>query len=269
MSAQLVSEMDTTETLPWVRDMQGLTEMIIELMASKCYTCVAPDGAMVEASHWSDVLGNPPASSLDSFLDKNETDLGYATHIASKTHVVNKMTDTNRKFMMADNCVVVPQLVARVLKARGVENVSVGELRFVYSTKFNLPAVRQGETGQRYRLLHHVTVGTIAGRPAPPHIVHGVLRVDGYAIDLLAPALGNSSRNNAAVWPVKNKFDHPDETGTYSSWRQESSAIQCDLLTNHSMEAMLDETLFSFVDLKPSEKITLLEQLKALMQKYV
>ena len=70
MSAQLVPEMDTTEALPWVRDMQSLTQGIIELMALTCYTCVAPDGAMVEASHWSDVLGNPPASSLDSFLDK-------------------------------------------------------------------------------------------------------------------------------------------------------------------------------------------------------
>ncbi len=33
MSAELVPEMDTTEALPWVRDMQGLTERIIELIA--------------------------------------------------------------------------------------------------------------------------------------------------------------------------------------------------------------------------------------------
>jgi len=35
MSAELVPEMDTTEALPWVRDMQGLTERIIELIALK------------------------------------------------------------------------------------------------------------------------------------------------------------------------------------------------------------------------------------------
>lgn len=244
--------------------MQGLAEKIIELLASTYYTCVAPVGAMVEASYWSDVLDNVynPAA-LDSFLDKNETDLGYATHIASKTRVVNRMTDANRKFMMADNCVVVPQLVARVLKARGVENVSVGELRFVYSTKFTLPAMRHGLDG--YKLLHHVTVGTIAGRPAPPHIVHGVLRVDGYAIDLLAPALGNCGRKYAAVWPVTNKFDHPEETGTYSSWTKESSALQCDFLTNYTIKALLDETFFSYVDVNPGGKKTALKRLKALM----
>ena len=224
----------------WVPAMLDLVERINELLARKLYTCYAPVCELYDSSNWPTLLGNPSAAELATFLDSPDTRLGFATHIAWKTQAVDTVDDINRKYMMADLCSIVPQLIARVLRARGIPNVSVGVLRFVYDKSFELPAMNI-EGG--YRLLHCVTTRDVAGKTFPPHIRHCVLRVDGYAVDLLAATLGNTGKDTVAVWPETEKFEHPEETGKYFSWCAKSSAQFCDLLDHDTTVNMIQYTI--------------------------
>jgi len=227
-------------TPTWVPAMLDLVERINEVLARKLYSCYAPVCELSDSSNWPTILGNPPAAELATFLDWPDTSLGFATHIAWKTQAVNTVDDINRKYMMADLCSIVPQLIARVLRARGIPNVSVGTLRFVYDKSYQLPAMNI-EGG--YRLLHRVTTRDVAGKTFPPHILHHVLRVDGYAVDLLAATLGNTGKDTVAVWPETEKFEHPEQTGKYFSWCAKGSASFCNLLDYYPTVAMIQYTI--------------------------
>jgi hypothetical protein len=233
--------------------MQVLAERIIGVIASTmsrstqraaCNT--VPDGPLVDASHWSDddVLG----------AGGRAVGLEHATHIANKTRHETKVTDANRKYTLADCCVLVHQMVARALISRGVQNVTVGELRFVFNKTFVLPALRVGNDGRNtFRLLQHVATHPVGGQPHPPHIVHTVLKVDGFAVDLLAAALGNSSQATVAVWPVDEQFTHPENTGIYQSWRASGSREQREILAVSLDQMLEDDEGLGDMELKPRE----------------
>jgi len=227
-------------TPTWVPAMLELVERINEVLARKLYTCYAPVCELSDSSNWPTLLGNPSAAELATFLDSRDTGLGCATHIAWKTQAVDTVDDITRKYMMADQCSIVPQLIARVLRARGIPNVSVGTLRFVYDKSYKLPAMNC-EGG--YRLLHRVTTRDVASKTFPPHIVHHVLRVDGYAVDLLAATLGNTGKDTMAVWPETEKFEHPEQTGKYFSWCAKGSASFCNLLDYYTTVNMIQYTI--------------------------
>ena len=225
--------------------MLDCVERISEVLARELCTCHAPACELSHSSNWPTILelqfGTLSAADFAKFLDAPDTQLGFATHIAWKTQAVDKVNDKSRKYMMADLCSIVPQLIARVLRARGIPNVSVGTLRFVYDKSYELPAIRCGDEG--YRLLHRVNTGDVAGKTFSPHIRHHVLRVDGYAVDLLAATLGNTGKGTVAVWPETEKFDHPERTGKYFSWCPKYNAEFCHILNHYTTVNMIQHTI--------------------------
>lgn len=197
-----------------------------------------------------------------------DTGLMHATRVVTHTRPSKVLTDENRKFVMADSCVLVTQIVARALSKRGVKGVSVGECLFRVNDSMDMPALLVTKPRPGYRLLHIVKDRSDEGLGRV--FAHSVLRVDGMVVDLLAPALGNGHSSSPYVWPDDLKErQHPEHTGTYANWRRVSSDTQ-NFMLGYSIEDLFEELVF--VDLLPfyahQEKV-LLQSVRGAIKRFV
>ena len=160
-----------------------------------------------------------------------ETRARPSTRLAGAKH--------HRRFVMANTCVLMTQIVARALKKRGVPGVSIGACLFRASKKVT---------------------------------AHSVLRVDGLVVDLLAPALGDGGSSVPFVWHDDiGEREHPERTGTYvvGGWTTIASENQ-----NHALGDRLEDLFEAlvFAELFPAfdhqEKV-LLENVRRAIDRFV
>lgn len=172
-----------------------------------------------------------------------DTGMTHATRVVTQTRPSRFLTDQNRRFVMADACVLVTQIVARALIERGVKGVSVGECLFRVDDSMDMPALLVPKPRPGYRLLHVVTDRSAEGLGKV--LAHSVIRVDGFVVDLLAPALGNGRSNSPFVWPDDlRERQHPENTGTYANWRKVSSDNQNSML-RYSLVELFEALMFA------------------------
>lgn len=195
---------------------------------------------------WRRVLNdNISSENIPEYL--RDTGMTHATRVVTHTRPSMFITDQNRRYVMADACVLVTQIVARALTERNVKAVSVGECLFRVNDSMDMPALLVPKPRPGYRLLHVVTDGSAEGLGKV--LAHSVLRVDGFVVDLLAPALGNGRSNSPFVWPDDlNERQHPENTGTYANWRKIASDNQ-NFMLGYSLKDLFEELLFA--DLLP------------------
>lgn len=188
---------------------------------------------------WRRVLtGTLPLQNVSRYVEDNG--LMHATRVVTRTRPSTRLTDANRRFVMADACVLVTQIVARALAKRGVPRVSIGECLFRVNDSVDMPALFVPKPKPGYRLLH-----VVEDRGPEKVLAHSVLRVDGLVVDLLAPALGNGGSSAPFVWADDLKErEHPDRTGTYADWRKVASENQNYRLRD-SLEDLFEELVFA------------------------
>ena len=114
------------------------------------------------------------------------------------------------RYVMADACVLVTQIVARALIARGVKGVSVGECLFRVNDSMDDARASRTQTEAGYRLLHVVTDRSAEGLGKV--LAHSPSR-RGIRRRPLAPALGNGRSNPPFVWSDDlRERQHPENT---------------------------------------------------------
>ncbi|MBE35269.1 MAG: hypothetical protein CMI16_06905 [Opitutaceae bacterium] len=265
----------------WIEDARRLVDDILEavltfMSTTKLELKVEPfdprdPGERVDRRDpygaWRRVLAKSlPVENVQRYVDDNG--LTHATRVVTRTRPSTRLTDTNRRFVMADACVLVTQIVARALTKRGVPGVSVGECLFRVNDSVDVPALFAPKPNPGYRLLHVVRDRTNEGLGTV--LAHSVLRVDGLVVDFLAPALGNGRTFAPFVWPDDAKErEHPERTGTYANWRKVASENQ-NYMLGESLESLFEELMFGelFPVYDHQEKV-LLENVSRAIDRFV